>query len=95
MKRLFIGLFATGVALGASTFTSLASKRLFATYYYVLTDEGTYRKIGVPPDPNNCEGTAFHKCFLGYSTNKGEFFSSSSIPAAPIVESPSNGLYAN
>ncbi|WP_214226688.1 hypothetical protein [Pedobacter sp. B4-66] len=95
MKRLFIGLFATGVALGASTFTSLASKRIFATYYYVLTEEGTYTKVEVVPDPSNCEGTASHKCFVGYATYKGESFFSNSMPAAPIVQSGTNGLYTN
>lgn len=94
MKRLFIGLFAAGVALGASTFTSLASKRYVVAYYYVLTSSGFYERTTQDPDPTNCEGTALHKCFVTYATNQGPGFSASAMPSAtPIAQSALNGLY--
>ncbi|NRF38360.1 hypothetical protein [Pedobacter foliorum] len=94
MKRLFIGLFATGVALGASTFTSLASKRRVATYYYVLTSSGFYRETEEEIDPANCLGNANHKCYVAYSTSQGTSFPVSAMPSVtPIAQSANNGLY--
>jgi hypothetical protein len=94
MKRLFIGLFATGVALGASTFTSLASKRDTAVYYYVLTSSGSYQATMQEPDLTNCSGSANRKCYMVYSTYQGTGFLASAMPSVtPIVQSSHNGLY--
>jgi len=94
MKRLFIGLFATGVALSASTFTSLASKRHAAVYYYVLTSSDFYERTMQNPDPTNCEGNASHKCFVTYATDQGLSFSANTMPSeSPITQSAFNGLY--
>lgn len=95
MKRLFFGLFAAAVALGGSAFTNAAPKPHFATFYYVLTTAGTYIRTTTVPSDDNCINTAAHPCYLGYSTDKGASFPSSSIPASPTVQSNSKALYVD
>lgn len=93
MKRLLFGLFAAGVALSTSAFTTFTPKKKFTIVYYVLTNEALYQRVNDTPDPSNCEGAAAHKCFIGYSSYRGESFSSDAIPATPTFQSNYFGLY--
>lgn len=93
MKRLFFGLFAAGIALSASAFTTLASKPHFATVYYVLTNAGTYIKTLTVPDATKCQNLVTKKCYLGYATDQGPSFPSNAIPSGATVQSANKGLY--
>jgi len=93
MKRLLFGLFAAGVALSMSAFTTFTPKKKFTAFYYVLVDDLTYQKANFLPVQDNCEGTAANKCYLGYSSYQGNSFSVDAIPAAPSVQSSYKGLY--
>ncbi|WP_316836973.1 hypothetical protein [Pedobacter nutrimenti] len=93
MKRLLFGLFAAGVALSMSAFTTFTPKKKFTIVYYVLVDGSTYQRVNFIPVQDNCEGTAENKCYLGYSSNQGNSFSVDAIPAAPSVQSSYKGLY--
>lgn len=93
MKRLLFGLFAAGVALSMSAFTTFTPKKKFNTYYYVLVTATTYQKAVSTPDMDNCLGTADNKCFLGYTSDQGPSFSVNSIPTAPFIQSSYKGLY--
>lgn len=93
MKRLLIGLFAAGVALSISAFTTIKPKSGFMMYYYVLTNGAFYQRITYTPNGVDCAGTASNKCFLGYTTYQGESFPASSIPGPIAVQSAGNGLY--
>ncbi|PTT01391.1 hypothetical protein DBR11_07525 [Pedobacter sp. HMWF019] len=93
MKRLLFGLFAAGVALSMSAFTTFTPKNKLMTFYYVLTTAGFYQRVSFVPDGDNCLGTAANKCYLGYSSDQGQSFSINSIPAAPSIQSATFGLY--
>lgn len=93
MKRLLFGLFAAGVALSMSAFTTFTPKKKFTTFYYVLVNANLYQIADFIPDTDNCMGTAVNKCYLGYTSYQGDYFSSSSIPAAPSIQSSFKGLY--
>jgi hypothetical protein len=93
MKRLLFGLFAAGVALSMSAFTTFTPKKKFTAYYYVLVTATIYQRTDSPPETDNCLGTADNKCFLGYTSDQGLSFSVNSIPAAPFIQSSYKGLY--
>jgi len=93
MKRLLFGLFAAGVALSMSAFTTFTPKKKFNVYYYVLTPTGYYQKVSFIPDGENCLNNATYKCYLGYSSDQGDSFSPTSIPGAPSIQSSTKGFY--
>jgi len=93
MKRLLFGLFAAGVALSMSAFTTFTPKKKFNAFFYVLVDGSTYHKVNFVPDPDNCLDNASYKCYLGYLSDQGSSFLVTSIPPAPFVQSTTKGLY--
>ncbi|HWW43394.1 hypothetical protein [Pedobacter sp.] len=93
MKRLLFGLFAAGVALSMSAFTTFTPKKKFTTIYYVLVSANLYQIADFTPEVNDCMGNAANKCYIGYSSYQGDSFSASSIPAAPSIQSSFKGLY--
>lgn len=93
MKRLLFGLFAAGVALSMSAFTTFTPKKKFTIYYYVLVSGNLYQRVSFVPDGDNCAGTAAFQCYLGYNSYQGDSFLATSIPAAPSIQSSTKGLY--
>lgn len=95
VSKFLLGLFLAALTLGGSAFKKAeTAKAARATVFYILTTEGQYERTNLVPTNSNCENEADHKCWLGYSVDKGDSFMASSAPTADrISESSSNGLY--
>ncbi|MGX5687400.1 hypothetical protein [Arcticibacter tournemirensis] len=95
VSKFLLGLFLAALTLGGSAFKKAeTAKAARATVFYLLISENQYQRSNMAPTNGNCENEADHKCWLGYSVDKGDSFSADAAPTADrISESSSNGLY--